>query len=172
MSDPTPATKDLRVFVGDLLRRPGSRRDLELDTSVPELGAGLVHADGPGAVHLGVALEAIAEGIVVHGTAEARWHAECARCLEDFAGRTHVPVDELFEQHPTEGDTYPLEGEEIDLEQMLRDVLLTEFPLAPVPPRADDGRCSVCGRLPADLPIDTEPPSRDERWSALDQLDL
>jgi uncharacterized protein len=170
--NPSSPSTDLRLFVGDLLRRPGSRRDIDENVHVADLGAGLVSVGEPDPVHCEFALESIAEGIVVHGVASVTWRAECARCLEEFSGQTAVPVDELFEDEPTEGETYPLLGDEIDLDQLLRDVLVTEFPLAPVPPSDEEGRCTVCGRRSEDFPFASEPPARDLRWSALDALEL
>jgi DUF177 domain-containing protein len=171
MSD-SKSAKDSTVFVGDLLRRPGSRRDLDLAALIPDLDTGLVHIGGSEKVRCDFALESITDGVVVHGKASVHWTAECARCLEQFDGETTVGVDELFEPTPTEGDTYLLVGEEIDLEQMLRDTLVTEFPLAPLPPSDHEGRCRVCGRRPEELPFLNEPAGRDERWRALDALDL
>jgi uncharacterized protein len=166
----SPSPTGLRQFVGDLLRRPGSRRDLDADVAVADLGSGLVTVGEDQPVHCRFALESVADGLVVHGEATASWRAECARCLEPFTGETTVAVDELFEPHPVEGETYRLEGEEIDLDQVLRDSLVVEFPLAPVPPADETGRCTVCGRLPSELPYQSDEPGRDERWRALDDL--
>ena len=41
-------------------------------------------------------------------------------------------VDELFETHPLEGETYKLDDDVIDLEPMVRDASLLELPLAPL----------------------------------------
>ena len=57
-----------------------------------------------------------------------------------------VHVDELYETHPLEGETYPLDDDIIDLEPLVRDALLLELPLAPaVPPRLRTGLCPSCG---------------------------
>ena len=69
--------------------------------------------------------------------------AECSTCLRELAADLAVGVDELFETHPLEGETYPIDGHEIDLEQLVRDALVLELPLAPA--CADD--CA-----PADAP--------------------
>ena len=70
------------------------------------------------------------------------------------------------EPEPVEGDTYPLEGHEIDLEQLVRDVVLLELPLAPTCETTGGGACAP------DLVAEAEPPPPDPRWSALSELDL
>ena len=52
----------------------------------------------------------------------------------------------MFEADPTdEGETYPLDGDQIDLEPMVRDAVLLELPLGPL--CGDD--CAGARRLPA-----------------------
>jgi uncharacterized protein len=66
-------------------------------------------------------------------------------------------------------DTYPLEGDQLDLRPLVRDALLLELPLAPLCQPDCLGLCPRCG---ADL--NTGPcscvPDRDPRWGALDVL--
>jgi uncharacterized protein len=164
-------SSDLRVDVADLLRRPGSRRDLTLDAPIAGFSVGLVHVDEGARVNGQLALEPLSDGLVVHGDVWVEWRAECARCLDEIRGQTRVAVDELYEPQPTEGETYALEGSEIDLEPLVRDVLGVELPLAPAPPSLPDGRCASCLRAP-DTTHDVERDGRDPRWAALDELDL
>ena len=51
--------------------------------------------------------------------------AQCSRCLRPVHREVVTAVRELFETEPIEGQTYPLEGEEIDLELPVRDALLS-----------------------------------------------
>jgi uncharacterized protein len=164
-------SSDLRVDVADLLRRPGSRRDLTLDAPVAGFSVGLVHVEEGARLNGQLALEPLSDGLVVHGEVWVEWRAECARCLDQIRGQTRVPVDELFEPQPTEGETFPLEGSEIDLEPLVRDVLGVELPLAPMPPSLPDGRCELCLRAP-EATDDLDGDERDPRWAALDDLDL
>ena len=78
-----------------------------------------------------MSLERIPDGIVVRGTVQAHWRAECSVCLRDLDRVVELHADELFEREPIEGETYPLDGHEIDLEQLVRDTVLLELPLAP-----------------------------------------
>ena len=74
--------------------------------------------------------------------------------------------------HPVDGETYPLEGDEVDLEPVVRDAVLLTLPLAPLcrpdcaGPAPTSSRWSWPARSPADAP------TRDPRWAALDELRL
>ena len=65
----------------------------------------------------------------------ARRHLERGRAAAASSrstGEISVHVDELFETHPLEGETYKLDDDVIDLEPLVRDALLLELPLAPL----------------------------------------
>ena len=62
----------------------------------------------------------------------APWTGECRRCLGDAHGIARAEVREIFEARPTEGETYPLTGDHIDLEPLVRDAVLLSLPLAPL----------------------------------------
>ena len=69
-----------------------------------------------------------------------------------------------------EGETYPLEGEEVDLELPVRDTVLLDLPAAPLCREDCAGLCPLCGidRNEADCDCDPNPP--DPRWDALRAL--
>jgi len=148
-----------RLDVADLLSRPTARRPVALEGTLERVDGTAARVDGP--IRVQVLLERIPDGIVVRGTVAAEWRASCSTCLRDLQQTLEVTVDELFEDAPVEGETYPIEGHEIDLEQLVRDNLLLELPLAP--------RCErPCA---PDVVVDTEAPP-DPRWSALSELEL
>jgi DUF177 domain-containing protein len=154
----------LRIDVADLLTHRASRRGVHLEAPLDSLAgsAARVH-DEP--VVLDLVLERVSDGVVVRGTVRAVWRSTCGVCLTDLEHTLTRTVGELFEPEPVEGDTYPLEGHEIDLEQLVRDAVLLELPLAPT--------CETTGRGPCtpDVVDEAEPPP-DPRWSALSELDL
>jgi DUF177 domain-containing protein len=158
---------DLRIDVADLLTHPGTRRDVELSAELDTLRGSAATIVGP--VRIEASLERVSEGIVVRGDLEARWESQCSACLRSIARAITVHVDELFEPTPVEGETYPLEGHELDLEQLLRDALVLELPLAPHcdPPCAPD---PLAVPDPADGEHVDDPP--DPRWAALAELEL
>jgi uncharacterized protein len=163
----------LRIDVADLLAHAGARRAVSLDALVDGLRGSSAAIDAP--VHVEVSLERVSDGIVVRGAVTGHWRAECSVCLLDIGQDLTVHVDELFEPAPIEGETYPLDGHELDLEQLVRDALLLELPLAPHCPEP----CSA-QPVPGVHPGDREPSSatehtderRDPRWAPLAELEL
>ena len=71
--------------------------------------------------------------VTVAGTVRAPWVGECRRCLEEVAGAVEVDAAGGLRAHarPT-GETYPLDGDEVDLEPVVRDAVLLALPLAPL----------------------------------------
>ncbi len=112
-----------------------------------------------------VDLDHISDGIVVRGAVRATWRGECSRCLRDLAEPLELHVDELFEREPVVGETYPLAGHEIDLDQLLRDAVLLELPLAPhcEPP---------CAAPQTGEDTDTDDAPVDPRWAVLSELEI
>lgn len=150
-----------RIDVADLLSHPGARREVTLAETLDELQGSAARVNGPVKVEL--TLDRISEGIVARGTVSTDWEADCSLCLGEVSRRLDVHVDELFEPTPVEGETYPIVGHEIDLEQLVRDAVLLELPLAPhcEPPCA-----------PAFTPADDDDEPTDPRWAALSELEL
>jgi uncharacterized protein len=160
----------LRCNVSDLLHHPAARRQVHIEIPGTELGgvAGSRLSAAPLAVDLW--LERIPDGIVVHGTVAAEYESECSRCLAPVRARVEDPVRELFEADAIDGETYPLEGEEIDLELPVRDTVLLDLPVAPLCREDCAGLCPHCGidRNETDCDCDPNPP--DPRWDALRAL--
>jgi DUF177 domain-containing protein len=150
----------LRIDVTDLLSHPGARRDVELVEDLADLGGSAARVAGP--VRLAVSLQRIPEGIVVRGAVRARWRADCSVCLREIERDLDVHADELFEPDPVEGETYPILGHEIDLEQLVRDTVLLELPLAP---HCDEPCEAAAPAGDAEDPVDP-------RWAVLSELEL
>ena len=155
----------LRIDVADLLAHPGTRRDVRVSAPLEDLAGSAARVTEP--VDVAVTLERIPDGIVVRGTVQTRWQGQCSYCLTELDEPIELHVDELFETDPVEGETYPIEGHEIDLEQLARDTVMLELPLAP--------HCAMpC--LPDTPESETESASAsgppDPRWAALSELDI
>lgn len=165
----------LRIDVADLLAHPAARRDVCLEQALDELAGTSARIEAP--VNVRLVLERIPDGIVARGTIASKWQAECSVCLCDLERNFTVEFDELFETDPVEGATYPIEGDEIDVEQLARDALLLDLPLAP----HCDAPCTP-GVVPEGVVLcDDDPNSRfdpeldeerDPRWSVLEELEL
>jgi uncharacterized protein len=164
---------DLRLDVADLLHQPGSRREVRLDArALAGVAVGSTVLDAAEPLHVDATIERVPDGIVVRGDVTGRWRAPCARCLTEVTGDVRCDLSELFEARPLEGETYPLEGDEIDLEPAVRDAVLLDVPVAPHCREDCRGLCAVCGadRNTTDCDCDTEP--SDPRWDALRELRL
>jgi uncharacterized protein len=134
-----------------------------------DLGVVASQVDPDQDVEADLVLEAISGGVIVTGTVDVPWKGECRRCLRPVAGRVRLRVRELFADDDEDPDAYPLAGDEIDLEPMLRDAAAGALPLAPL---CEEG-CR--GPAPDQFPTGAdaeEKAARDPRWAALDELDL
>ena len=179
--------RPLLVPVTTILRRPGVRHPLQRQVVLGELRVGDTYVPAETPIQLDLVLEAINDGITVSGSVRARYQAECRRCLQPMSDELEAEVLEIFERRPVEGETYPLEGEVIDLEQLARDTVLLALPLAPLcgddcaGPAPDLFPARVEHQLePHDVEVGTQGASAsgsedlpvDPRWAPLRQLKL
>jgi DUF177 domain-containing protein len=167
-----PERNPFVVRVGDLLRRPGHRREIELHGPLPDLAMVGTSVASDTDVDVTGGLEAIAEGVVADGRISAPWRAECRRCLTEVSGRAEVEFRELFEPSPREGETYLLRHEDVDFEPLIREALVLALPLAPLCRVECQGICPTCGADLNEGPCGCPPAARDPRWAALDDLHL
>lgn len=162
--------RPLLVNAAELLRRPGSVREVDLQLAPGELGIDddrLVR-DAPLDVRL--RLESLSDGIVVEGTLGMRWRATCRRCLTPLDDRTDTELHELYQVELTDPDAFPIVGDQLDLEPMVRESVLLDLPDGPLCRPDCAGLCPVCGidRNTGSCSCDTSTP--DPRWAALDEL--
>ena len=170
------ATHPLVVHVTDLLRRPGTRR--EVVREVPLAGLALTSSEVPDdrPIDVDLLLEAQGEQLIVEGTVGADWTGACRRCLEPTSGRLEARVEEVFERHPTEGETWPLTGDHLDLEPLVREAVLLALPLAPLcgpnckGPDPERFPATVEGEVGDEEGDESAEPPRDPRWAALEAL--
>lgn len=164
------ATSPFVVSVGALLRAPGDRRREVRSgpiTGLAVTGSGV--PDG-GEVTVEVTLDAVPQAVVVTGTVSAPWVGACRRCLADASGTISVDVREVFEEDHDPDQTYPLKGDQIDLEPLARDAMLLELPLAPLCRPDCAGICPTCGADRNVAPCTCDTALKDPRWAVLDVL--
>lgn len=163
--------------MADLRTNPGTRRAVERSFSSEGVATSTAAVPPSAEVQVQVEIEALAgavggPSIVVEGTITTGWTGACRRCLEAIEGEAEVELREVFEERPTDGETYPLNDDVVDLEPMVRDALLLALPLAPL------CRPDCAGPAPEVFPtgpsgtedVDPSDGSPDPRWSALDDL--
>jgi uncharacterized protein len=164
-----------------LLEGPGATRAFDFRERFPD-PANELHLRGPIAGH--ARLTRTSEGILAHSDFHARVILECARCLEEAIAQVDGELDEEFfpttdvrtglpiHMPPGAEDDQPLinEHHEIDLNEILRQNILTCLPLQPLCEAACPGLCPHCGeRLgpghmahaaiePTDQPVDPSNP--------------
>jgi uncharacterized protein len=159
------------VGVAELRRRLGERKPFRTRVALDDLAISTAEVPPDREVDVDLILESIAAGLVAEGTIVAPWVGDCRRCLEPVEGEVETHVKEIFERTPTEGETYPLGQDTVDLEPMVRDAVLLALPLAPL------CRPDCAGPAPDSFPTGPESDTdeaaarlRAERWSALDEL--
>lgn len=170
----------LAVSVAEVRRHLGSRLPIRLALMAKGLTVGDAAVVEGAEVVVDGELESIPDGVVLTGEVSVPWTGVCRRCLSTIAGTASVDVREVYEIHPTEGETWPLTNDQVDLGPLLHDIALIALPLAPL--CGDDCR----GPAPENFPARAAPtgdgvgdgtdghdePPRDPRWAALDDLDL
>lgn len=177
------------IYIGDLKHRNGLRRDFRLNVPAETFSTPLISFEDDLICQLVV--ESVSQGFVVHGTINGQYSAQCGYGLVDMTSSLMVSVNELFEDESVVSseaeeseEAYTFKGDEIDVEQMVRDSVLTNLPLSP---SCDHGpeNCSVCTSqikpfiskpLPTEKVLgsvdDALGAGGDARWSVLDQLEL
>ena len=85
-----------------------------------------------GVVNLDVVVRAAGGSFVADGRVEGLWAAECRRCLEEVHGALDASLREVFEWEPTEGETWPITDQRIDLAPAAREAAMLALPLAPL----------------------------------------
>ena len=170
--------RELRLGVGDLLQRPGTRREVDRELPVPHLAVtgSEVPAGTVAMVSLVVASTADPGTLTVAGTVSAAWRGTCRRCLEPIEGELETEVHEVVARVPVDEEVWALHGDEVDLGSIVREALLLALPLAPL--CSEDCRGPVPEEFPAVPEHDAaqqgededDVPPRDPRWAALEQL--
>jgi uncharacterized protein len=163
----------------ELGRRPGSQRELTRTVPAPaDLGIEVLGVPDGAPVELDLRLEAVMEGVLVTGTAQAELAGECARCLEPIRDQLEAGFQELFvyddAAHEVEddedSDVRRLEGDRLDLEPVLRDAVVLALPFQPLCEEDCPGLCTECGARLKDDPDHHHEAPIDPRWAGLAAL--
>ncbi len=162
----------------ELGRRPGVQREVSLSVPAPaDLGIDVLRVAEGEPVEIDLRLEAVLEGVLVTGSAQADLSGECARCLEPISDRIEVRFQELYvyddgDQELSEEDdeVSTLQGDLLDLEPLLRDAVVLALPFQPLCRDDCPGLCVECGARLADDPDHAHEAPIDPRWAALTSL--
>ncbi|MGQ0616526.1 MAG: YceD family protein [Acidimicrobiia bacterium] len=160
----------LRVPVADLRHHRGTQRPLRVAAALPGLEISAAAVPDDAEVIVDLVLEATTDGsLTATGTVVAPFRGQCRRCLGPVSGTVETDVREVYDRDPVDEEIYPLDGDEADLEPMVRDAVLLALPLAPL--------CAeTCpGPDPEGHPLTGAGgavPDADPRWAALGDVEF
>ena len=161
------------VAVRELQRHPGTQRPVTVAGPLAGLAVSTARVPDDSEVEADLVLESQHDSLTATGTVRAPWVGECRRCLRPIEGVAELRVQEVYARHPIDDETYPIDGDEVDLAPLVRDAVLLGLPLAPL--CEDD--CP--GPDPGGYPVTVEDEDEgagadgaapDPRWAALDEL--
>ena len=163
-----PGRSPFRINVASVLRHQDPRRE-QVAGEIDDLFVSGSEVPPGSIVEVDVELVPVGATIEVVGTVRAPWQGPCARCLQLATGTLEGEVREIFEDPPEEGETYPLQHDEIDLEPLARETVVLELPPAPLCREDCKGLCPDCGVDRNEGTCTCSPPP-DPRWAVLDEL--
>jgi uncharacterized protein len=158
----------LRVNAAELLRQPGLSR--QVDVELPAAAVGVDDERVSGDLHVALTATSAIEAVSVHGTITTPWRAVCRRCLVEVEGISASRVDERYQAHPHDADTFEIVGDQIDLVPVVREYVLLDLPDAPLCKDDCAGICPACGIDRNTGACDCETAPSDLRWAALEDL--
>ena len=175
----------------DLPRRAGEMREYSLNITEHEpLGYDLVSIRKNEPISITLRIESVSEGVLASGEVESLAEAECGRCLEPIEYEIDERFTELFLYEPEnkrgkkpekksakneddlddEVEVRYMDGNEIDLDGPIRDVIILNLPQNPLCKPDCKGLCPDCGEKLENLPPDHAHEKVDARWAALGDL--
>jgi DUF177 domain-containing protein len=161
----------LVIDISDLSSTPGAAKEIRRREPIAGVKVPLTWMGDEEAAEISLLAESVIEGILVSGEVAGVLHQSCSRCLRDFDDRfTHEVEETFFYSHPEEN--YHVENERIDLEPMLRDVILLAVPVAPLHSADCLGLCPVCGQDRNEVDCGHTQDTSDLRWAPLKELVL
>ena len=157
------------VPVHEIMKRPGQMRELELDIELAEpMGTAVVAVPKGENVEIDLRLESVHEGILATGDVFCEAHTECSRCLDEMKLEVEVDFQELFAYSVQSDDELTVDGEHIDLMQVVTDSVVLSLPFQPVCSKHCLGLCVECGFRLAQDPDHRHESVVDPRFSALE----
>lgn len=118
-----------------------------------------------GPIHYELTLQVVSDEVVAKGQVHSRMQVECSRCGVFFwTNCGNSAFLRVFQIKPG--------SDELDITSDLREAVLLGIPTHPLCSEDCKGLCPYCGINLNEASCECEPPSSDDRWDALDGLDL
>ncbi len=149
----------LRVNVSGIMRRPYARSRMRAELRLRLGQRGTEEDAGGSPVLLELEFESAPDGVRVRGAITGSLPAACTRCAVPIQWPLDLRVDEFFcrpdiplitprgprhSEIPAE-DAYLLEGDTVDLNEMVNDLILLSLPMRMLCREDCRGLCPVCG---------------------------
>jgi uncharacterized protein len=135
----------LRLNVGFLINSSiGTSRDFNFDFETMKLGDDLTVSNFVGMARF----DRTPQGLLLQGKFRAEADLECVRCLETFSMPIKWTSTDLYafdKRSISESNLLVPDDGQINLESLLREYVLLEFPINPVCKPDCKGLCPVCG---------------------------
>ena len=171
----------------ELPRRAGEMKEYELDIEIPEkVGVELIAVPAGDVIEVDARCESVTEGILLSAQIFATAKGECGRCLDPVEiiidkriqelylyekklerKKRVTPVDDLDIE-----DELTMEGDFMDLETPIRDLIVLALPSTPLCSDECEGLCPECGAKWAQLPDTHAHEQIDARWASLAGLSI
>lgn len=124
-----------------------------------------VHVEGEVRNHLGV--------LNLHATVRALYQTQCARCLAPVNVDLNVPCDMILSaevQDDERDDIYQLEGDSVELDDIVIPALLLEVHMTYLCKPDCKGLCPICGKNRNEGPCGCDGRQIDSRLAVLQKL--
>jgi uncharacterized protein len=160
----------LLINIIEMTRRAGTLKNIEITIPVSTFDFADKRLDDATEIEIALQLESINGGIIVQGTVAGKSQLLCGRCLRNIEFANVASIDEMYQRVPDNPDAYPIEGESLDLQPMVREMVLLSLPDTPLCKADCPGLCPQCGADLQIAPCGCQAQRFDERWAILDQL--
>jgi len=115
--------------VADLLGRQASTRAVTIE-HVVDWGVEMSKVSSDVPIVTELMLHPVSGGVAVTGAVEFTTDDTCFRCLDKFSTNRRAAIGALFDATEDDDETYPLDGHDIDVEQLLRDEVILSLPVS------------------------------------------
>lgn len=163
-----PADSPWAIAVAQVAMRPGNSADIDQDFPAPSgIGDDIIGVRENEPIHVRGTIDSLVDGLMMNAELSVPIHTECTRCLTPLRRVWTAQATALFpyrddprlarqerngERDIIAGedeaeDVYPMsaDGAFVDIEALIRDVLVESLPLQPVCDEGCLGLCPQCG---------------------------
>jgi uncharacterized metal-binding protein YceD (DUF177 family) len=114
----------LLINIIEMTRRAGTLKDIEITIPVSTFDFADKRLNDETEIEIALQLESINGGIIVQGTVTGQSQLLCGRCLRTIEYANVASIDEMYQRVPDNPDAYPIVGESLDLQPMVREMVL------------------------------------------------